>query len=241
MHSSSLVHRTIYHHASAAALSIQGGASNSSQEWLLPLVPSLQQYHQKGGYFHLLENPAVSKRAAIMGMFVIRPALDRYQAPLPRSEGVCGEEAISSSLPPPLQDNDAYMKSMYEVRDWIYSVDGAEGGGLISGFSALDAYRLALHYGISDAIIFGTHHVSHEGISDDRLGTEGYLWLADTVCAWDSLRAADGDLTAKIYEQRRQYQQMGLLSPRKYPAQIAFTWTAAVHDGCEVRRYRYII
>lgn len=179
-----------------------------------------------------------------MGMFVIRPALDRYQAPLPRSEGVCGEEeeevvSSSSSSPPPpttatTHDNDAYMKSMYEVRDWIYSVDGAEGGGLISGFSALDAYRLALHYGISDAIIFGTHHVSHEGISDDSKGTEGYLWLADTVCGWDSLRAADSDLAAKIYEQRVQYQQIGLLSPRKYPAQIAFTWTAAVHEGCEV-------
>ena len=232
MHVSSLIHRTIYHHAPTASLSIQGGSSNSSQEWLLPIAPSLQQYHQKEGYFHLLENPAVSKRAAIMGMFVIRPALERYQAPLPRSEGVYGEEEMTNRSP---LDNDAFMKSMYEVRDWIYSVDGAEGGGLISGFSALDAYRLALHYGISDAIIFGTHHVAHEGISDDRQGTEGYLWLADTVCAWDSLRAADGDLAAKIYEQRVQYQQMGLLSARKYPAQIAFTWTAAVHEGCEVR------
>lgn len=230
--SSSLIHRTIYHHAPTASLSIQGGSSNSSQEWLLPLVPSLQQYHQKEGYFHLLENPAVSKRAAIMGMFVIRSAIESYKAPLPRSEGVCGEEEMINRSP---LDNDAYMKSMYELRDWIYSVDGAEGGGLISGFSALDAYRLALHYGISDAIIFGTHHVAHEGISDDRHGTEGYLWLADTVCAWDSLRAADGDLAAKIYEQRVQYQQIGLLSARKYPAQIAFTWTAAVHEGCEVR------
>ena len=223
MHSA-LIHRTVYY-SLPPAKSVFVGASNSS-EWLLPLVPSLQHYH-KEGYFHLLENPLVSKRAAIMGMFVIRPALDNYQSPLPCNVPV---EKIDSNI----VDNEARLKSIYDERDWIFSVEGVEGGGLISGFNSLDAYRLALHYGISDAVIVGTRHISNDGISDDAKGKEGYLWLPETVCAWGSLQSVDGELSSKIYEQRRQYQELGLLSRRKYPAQIAFTWTAAVHEGCEV-------
>jgi len=180
-------------------------------------------------------NPVAQRRAAIMGMFVIRPGIDHYQSPLPRVEdGEAVTPLDTDTKKEAIAVQSMNSNGMYEEYDWIFSVNGIEGGGLISGFNSLDAYRLALHYGISDAVIFGTHHVAHEGISDDALGTEGYLWLPDTVCAWDNLQAADSNLTAKIYEQRQQYQQLGLLSTRKYPAQIAFTWTAAVHEGCEV-------
>ena len=58
--SSSLAHKTVFEDASKIAVR-------------LPLSESLQSHHLDGN-FPLIEDPRVTKRALIIGMFVLRPA-----------------------------------------------------------------------------------------------------------------------------------------------------------------------
>ena len=155
----------------------------------------------RGATFPLVEDPRHSDHSTIVGMFVLRPARVAWTASLmdggaPQSKPV----------------------SMFDAADWCFNVRGVDGGWLIAGGSPLDAYRLALQYGLADAVIVGSNTVSKEGVEDGA--QPGYLWQPYGPAAWPHLAAIDADLTAKIARLRRSWQQQGVLSARKYPAQI---------------------
>ncbi len=164
----------------------------------LPLVEGLKGL-EPWDYFPLVENPRGMERTFVMGMTVLRPQLRRWTGDI---------EA-----------------GLYEVPAWIYAVEGAEGskgGGFVANHNALDGYRLALQYGISDAVIVGGGTVAAEGTGDS-----GYLWqpywpvrrkevasaLAERGVDWDKV----------ITEQRRVLHHQQYLSGRKFPAQVVIT------------------
>lgn len=114
------------------------------------------------------------------------------------------------------------LDGLYGDFDWVYNVRGVDGGKFISNNSGVDAYRLAIQYGLSDAVIVGSNVVSNEGVRKNNLG--GYLWQPYEVCKWQHLHSLDPKLESKIEEQRGEWQKLGVLSKRKYPAQIVVTW-----------------
>jgi hypothetical protein len=89
----------------------------------LPLTDALRAYHENGD-FPLLENPNDSKRTVIIGMFVLRPGLGK---------------AVEGDV----LDSDGYPRKIYdEDMDWVYNLDGIDGGWLIANLNSVDAYRL---------------------------------------------------------------------------------------------------
>jgi hypothetical protein len=46
---------------------------------------------------------------------------------------------------------------------WSYNFNGLDGGWLISKSNAIDAFRMAIQYGLSDAVMIGAKSVSLEG------------------------------------------------------------------------------
>lgn len=182
----------------------------------LPFCPSLQNHHELGS-FHLVENPVEEKRAVIIGMFVLRPSLDSWASPI--------------------LDEDGLPANMYKIKNgWAFNLDGLDGGWLLAYGSVVDAYRLGLQYGISDAVIVGSHTVSTEGCDSIPSETsldykKGYLWQPYGPCSWSHVAAADPDIFRKVEEQRTHWQKLGYVSERKYPAQIVVTWSGEHHDG----------
>jgi len=174
----------------------------------LPLGDELGVLHP-GGCFPLLEDPICSTRACLVGMFVLRPATVAWTGP------VIGD--------------DGFPASMYDARQWCFNVRGTQGGAWISAGNALDAYRLALHYGISDAVIVGSGTVAKEGVA--RGGSAGYLWQPYGPARWQRLSAIDSGLAAKILRLREQWQRMGVLSSRAYPAQVVVSQSGGHHEG----------
>lgn len=150
-----------------------------------------------GGGFPLIEDPRASGRTAIVGMFVLRPARRAWTQPLL---------------------DDGRPTSMFDVEDWCFNVRGLDGGWLIAGGNPLDAYRLALQYGLADAVIVGSNTVAKEGVDHD--GKPGYLWQPYEPAKWPQLRSLDPDIESKIHTLRRHWQSLGVLSLRRYPAQI---------------------
>lgn len=73
-----------------------------------------------------------------MGMFVMRPAKDNWS---------------TTNL---VTD----FSSLYQVRDWCFNFKGLDGGGLIADGSVVDGYRLALQYGICDAVMVGSQTIA---------------------------------------------------------------------------------
>ena len=178
----------------------------------LDYIPSLLEYH-RDGKFYLIEDPLVELKATIVGMFVVRPAHDpSYTSAVDRSASI-----------------DDIINDLCGPHDWAYNVRGLDGGGTISNGNQLDAYRLALQYGLSDAVIMGSNSVSTEGVTTDK-GT-GYLWQPYGPSEWDHIKSADKDLNEKIKAQRLEWQKIGYLSDRKYPAQIMVTWSGDSHEG----------
>jgi len=163
----------------------------------LPLGEELGILHP-GGCFPLLEDSARSGRAAIIGMLVLRPA----------------EVAWTD----PVLGADDFPGSMYEARRWCFNVRGTHGGALIAAGNPLDAYRLALQYGVVDAVIVGSGTVAEEGVT--RGSKSSYLWQPYGPPRWPQLSGSDPDLLAKILRLRAQWQRLGVLSPRPYPAQL---------------------
>ncbi|HYC00714.1 MAG TPA: hypothetical protein VEC57_16395 [Candidatus Limnocylindrales bacterium] len=162
----------------------------------LPLGDELARLHP-GGCFPLIEDPSASSRSIIIGMFVLRPARRGWTAPL-------------------LEDGEP--RSMYEVEDWTFNVRGVDGGWLIAGGNPLDAFRLALQYGLADAVIVGSNTVSKEGV--DHGPYRGYLWQPYGPVRWPQVARADPHVLDKILRLRRLWQERGVLSRRPYPAQI---------------------
>jgi hypothetical protein len=161
-----------------------------------------------GGCFPLVEDPRDRSRATILGMMVLRPADEAWMAP---------------SADTPL------LESMRRVRDWCFDVEGLGGSWAISGSNALDAYRLALQYGTMDAVLAGAATVAREGLVAGA--RRGHLWQPYTPLSWAVLQPWRDTLEPAIAALRRDWQEMGLLSPRRYPAQIAISASGRVHDG----------
>lgn len=117
-----LLHETVYENNEKIALS-------------LPLTDELKSLHSTGT-FPIVENPSITKKALIMGMFVMRPARDTWTTPV------------------------SDFSSLYNIRDWCFNFKGLDGGGLIADGSVVDGYRLALHYGICDAVMVGSQTIA---------------------------------------------------------------------------------
>ena len=137
-----------------------------------------------GATFPLVEDPRQTDRTAIIGMFVLRPARRPWTA------------AILDAGQP---------RSMFAAEDWSFNVRGVDGGWLIAGGNPLDAYRLALQYGLSDAVIVGSNTVAKEGV--DHGAEPGYLWQPYGPATWPHLAALDPGLTDKIARVRSAWQQ----------------------------------
>ncbi len=149
-----------------------------------------------GARFPLVKDPRQTGRTAIIGMFVLRPAVSGWTSPL-----------LVSGSP-----------DLRKAGDWCFNVRGVDGGWLIAGGNPLDAYRLALQYGLADAVIVGSNTVAKEGV--DHGVQPGYLWQPYGPLAWPHLAAIDSTLGEAIAEVRREWQSLGVLSTRKWPAQI---------------------
>lgn len=175
---------------------------------LVPFCEDLRQSYPGGACFELLSDPNATEEACIVGMFVIRPAF-------------LGDNSDLSMLP----------SSLFESRAWVHNIVGHDGGGALSNGSVFDAYRLALQYGLSDAVLVSSKTVAIEGVRCERLGREGYVWQPSSVCAWPHVLEFDAQLRDKIAAQRRDWQERGYLSPRSCPAQIIVTESGRVHEG----------
>jgi len=102
-------------------------------------------------------------------------------------------------------------------------IEHFNGGGLVANGSSLDAYRLGMQYGLSDAIIMSSNNVSADGV--DNKHRKGYLCLAYGPCQWPHVAAIDEHLEEKFLRQRGLWHQLGYLSSRKYPAQIVISYS----------------
>lgn len=179
---------------------------------LLPFTEELCKNHAAvdglAPAFELLHDPNETEEAAIVGMFVVRPAFLGDDCPL-----------NAAALP----------ESLFAAKAWVHNIIGSDGGGALSNGNVFDAYRLALQYGLSDAVMVSSKTVAIEGVSHE--GREGYVWVASSVCAWSHLTEFDPHLLDKIAAQRHDWQQRGFLSKRQCPAQIIVTESGRVHEG----------
>lgn len=200
----SLDHQTIYEDLSKVELN-------------LDLIPELRFYHRKGS-FPLLLDPHKRKEAFFLGMFVLRPMCQSWTAPI-------------------LEATTSKPSSFYDIQGgWSYNFKGLEGGWLIANGCAVDGYRLGFQYGISDVVIIGSRSVCEEGCdplpSDNNTShRRGYIWQPYGPLNWSHIKAIDGELVEKVAKQRRLWQEQGLLSPRKYPAQIIITWSGEKYES----------
>ena len=163
----------------------------------------------QGAEFCLVEDPRVTDRTLIIGMFVLRPMSTAWTAPVLQEGRPC----------------------LSEGEGWCHNVSGLDGGGFIADGCAFDAFRLALQYGLSDAVIVGSGTALTEGVPHD--GHPGYLWQPYGPASWPHVAAAEPELGRKIMAVRKLWQQQGLLSPRMYPAQIIVSQSgnsSADHD-----------
>ena len=137
------------------------------------------------------EDPIISKRAVILGMFVLRPAHSQWLSPIIEAKAKSGDQVI------PSLSND----NIYEVaHEWSFNCRGFEGGWLIANKNSVDAYRLALQYALSDAVLIGTNTISMEGVRTAE--SPGYIWQPYVLCEWDQLKSADPNLEEKFLAQR---------------------------------------
>lgn len=173
----------------------------------LPLGPVLGGLHP-GGSFPLVEDPRRNARATVVGMMVLRPAGRAW-----RPAGSPGD------LPAALR----------EVEDWCYDVAGIGGSWPVSGGNPLDAFRLALQYGVMDAVLAGSATVAREGLVAGA--RRGHLWQPYTPLSWPALRPHRDALEPAIAELRRDWQRLGVLSARRYPVQVAVSASGRHAEG----------
>jgi hypothetical protein len=161
--------------------------------------------------FPLTFDPRTEGKAAVVGMFVLRPAVTPWD---------------TSSSPPT-----AWADVADDSGGWAFNYTGLDGGWLIGNGSVLDAYRLALQYGCADAVLVSSFTVATEGV-DRGPDKPGYVWQPYVVAAWPHLHAACPHARDAIARQREAWQRQGYLSAhRRYPAQIIFTESGEHHEG----------
>jgi len=178
----------------------------------LPICKELREYHTDGDY-PLVVDPNADKKAIIIGMFVVRPVKS-----IPFTETLLNKEG--------------YPDSLYnEEFDWSYnlSIENFTGGGLVANGSALDAYRLGMQYGTSDAVIMSSNNVSAEGV--DNKDRKGYIFQPYGPLQWPHVVAVDAQMEEKVQKQRELWQKMGYLSSRRYPAQVVFSFSGLKQGG----------
>lgn len=201
--------RAIYHHTRYHNVHLMSNDDqrlrlglSSSHGVLLPLS-KIHIFDNGNGVYPLIIDPIKQKKAAIIGMFVLRPL-----------EHPCDG-------------------SIYDIDDWIYNVSTINGGGIISQGNQVDSFRLALQYGLSDAVIMSSHVVSTEGVTT-RETSPGYLWQPHFPLTWPHMANipppnTPAHLLYMISDQRNQWQELNYLSSRKRPAQIVYTRSGARH------------
>jgi hypothetical protein len=166
----------------------------------IPFTEGMQKFF-KDGFFPLISNPLKSKKTAIIGMFILRPGKDTWSDPIIREDGTF---------------------SIYDIKHWIYYIDGLSGGGIIANGNVMDGYRLAMQYAITDAVIIGSNTIINDGTSKEN-GDPGYVWLPQYCAEWPHLKKADPEMMDRFKKQRKLMQELGYVSKREYPAQIAVT------------------
>ncbi len=166
----------------------------------IPFTNGMKEFFKEGD-FPLVSDPLKTRKTAIIGMFILRPANDTWSEPIVRYDG---------SL------------SIYDVKHWIYNIDGLSGGGIIANSNVMDGYRLAMQYAVTDAVIIGSSTIIKDGTPKED-GSPGYVWLPQYCADWPHLKAADPDMKTRFREQRKLMQELGYASKRDYPAQIAVT------------------
>ena len=172
----------------------------------LPYGRSIAALHPRGS-FPLVEDPRTTSRACIIGMMVLRPA--------------------TTSWTPDFAAGDV-PRELRGTGDWCYDVRGVGGSWPISGGNAFDAYRLAMQYGTVDAVLAGSSTVIREG---RHVGARrAHLWQPYTPLSWSALAPYRGMLEPAISDLRRRWQDLGLLSRRSYPAQVAVTGSGVAED-----------
>lgn len=163
----------------------------------LPLGDVFGALHPDG-CFALVEDPRAGACAVVVGMMVLRPAMRRWGGV---REGLSPGNAIG------------------EVDDWCYDVAGVGGSWPISGGNAVDALRLALQYGTVDAVMAGAATIAREGVVAGA--RNAHLWQPYTPLGWASLAPHRALLEPAIADVRSRWQELGVLSSRRYPAQVA--------------------
>ena len=118
-----LYHKTIFH--------IHDSNYNNNYKnniLKLPFIDKLREYHPEGS-FDLLVDPRVTHEAAIIGMFVLRPAYENFIGDLIEESKVENLKKTVSSL-------------LYNSKlDWSYGLKDIPGGWIIANRSTVDAYR----------------------------------------------------------------------------------------------------
>lgn len=173
----------------------------------LPLGPMLESL-QPGGCFPLVVDPRASDCACLVGMMVLRPAVAAWT---------------------PVLDDDSIPGAIHAVNDWCFDVAGLGGSWPLSGGNAVDAYRLALQYGTVDAVMAGASTVRREGIAEGA--KRAHLWQPYAPLSWPALKAHRDILEPAIAALRRDWQELGVLSPRRHAAQIAVTASGRAEAG----------
>jgi len=158
-----------------------------------------------GGCFPLAVDPREASRACIVGMMVLRPATMRWDGP---------------------HDGASLAVALREADDWCYDVAGIGGSWPVSGGDALDAYRLALQYGTVDAVLAGAATIAREGVVAGA--RRAHLWQPYTPLSWAPLAPHREVLEPAISRLRQHWQQMGVLSSRRHPAQVAVSASGRV-------------
>jgi len=166
----------------------------------IPFTEEMKEFFGNGD-FPLIKDPLKERATAIIGMFILRPGSKAWTEPILRHDG---------SL------------SIYDAENWVYSIEGISGGGIIANGNVMDGYRLAMQYAITDAVIIGSNTIVKDGVPG-KDGNSGYLWLPQFCAVWPHLKASDPKMLNRFKGQRKLMQQLGYASRREYPAQIAVT------------------
>lgn len=181
----------------------------------LPLVEAVEGLHP-GGCFPLVEDPRAGDRALLVGMMVLRPASRSWTPAGADEEFGAGVDDLAGG-----------------IDDWCFDVAGLGGSWPVSGGDAVDAWRLALQYGTVDAVLAGAATMAREGVVAGA--RRGHLWQPYTPLSWPQLAGAREALGEAIREQRRLWQRLGVLSSRRYPAQVAITRSGRLGaDGADL-------
>lgn len=163
------------------------------------------------GCFALVEDPRSTNRALLVGMMVLRPGSARWKPDFGRTQ---------------------FSEAVQQVTDWSYDVRGIGGSWPVSGGNALDAFRLALQYGCFDAVIAGAATLLREGVAGE--GRRAHLWQPWVPLSWPALRDRREELEAAITKLRRDWQELGVVSSRRWPAQIVASRSGRGRDGAEL-------